>query len=216
MLRTPADGVEKRAPPAFDVAHLASLGWGSSEPPRRASRRRVGDDCVVSGSIAPRRRVPVLATALAFVGGVLIALGSQWRFTSTVRLSGRSAGAKGHATIDPASLASLRQVSLTTWATLALVIGAILLISLAADAAAARPRRRSVGWALLAIGSIVAAWVGLIGIWTSGTTLSLGVGYLLAAAGCGLVLLGAWGWISTTAPTRPRAHVRVRSATPSI
>lgn len=136
-----------------------------------------------------------LFPCLTLLGGILIAVGSQWRFTaSNQTFSSRPSGPTGPTAITAALSPSLRQVSLSSWALLTLIVGAIVLCSLAADAAIARPSRESVGWGMLLIASLLSVFVGYVGLWTEGTTLSVGIGYPLAAAGCALVIVGSALW----------------------
>jgi hypothetical protein len=92
----------------------------------------------------------------------------------------------------PGSPAHLFQLS--SWVLLVLLIGAILLMSLAAEVATARPRRESIGWGLLLIAAMLGAYLVVVGTSTSGTTSSLGLGFRLAGAGCACALLGSSLW----------------------
>lgn len=146
------------------------------------------------------------AAGLALGGGTLIALGSRWHFTEeAVFSSTRFAGAKEHVMMT--SSVPPRQLGPSTRVLPALLVGAILLMSLAADMAIARPPRRSVGWALLTIGGLIAACVAVVGASARGTTTSVGDGYVLAAAGCVLVLLGACTWVAVARPSPQRSAI---------
>jgi len=137
-----------------------------------------------------------LFPCLALLGGVLIAVGSLWRFTASNQILSSPSGRIRP--IGPTAITSvgplLRQASFSSWALLILIVGAIVLCSLAADAAIARPSRESVGWGLLLIASLLSVYVGGVGLWTEGSTLSAGIGYPLAAAGCALVIVGSALW----------------------
>ena len=140
-------------------------------------------------------KIPRIFTCLILAGGILIAFGSQWRFVASNQyFSSRFSGPTGRTEITAALSPSLRQVSLSSWVLLTLVVGAIVLSSLAADAAIARPSRESVGWGMLLISCLLGAFVGYVGLWTEGTTMSVGTGFSLAAAGCALVVLGSALW----------------------
>lgn len=152
-----------------------------------------------------KRQRPFACVAL--VGGVLIAAGSEWKFAVTNQpLTSAPSGRFGHTAITTTLVHSLRHASLSTWMLLALVVGAVVVSSLAADAAGARPARASLGWAMLCISVVLGAYVACLGVWLQGTTLSLGTGFLLASAGCVLVTVGATLWL--TASRGPRYVAR--------
>jgi hypothetical protein len=153
------------------------------------------------------RPADVLA-CLTLLGGVLIAWGSQWRFTSIASVSqSHLVGVKGPTTmaIGPGSPAHLFQLS--SWVLLVLLIGAILLMSLAAEVATARLRRESIGWGLLLIATMLGAYLVVVATSTSGTTSSLGLGFRLAGAGCACALLGSSLWTLDVRRHLPRERL---------
>ena len=154
-----------------------------------------------------RDRLQGACAGLVIIGGALIALGSQWRFTTQDDLfSTRFAGGSGRAIISPGPL-PVRQVSFSSWALVTLVLCALVVISLAAEAAAARPRRGAVLWSLLFIASLQAEFVAYIGMWTSGTSLSVDSGYFLVATGCGLVAFASGLWIVALRRSHPQRRL---------
>lgn len=151
-------------------------------------------------------RLQRACAGLVILGGALIALGSQWRFTTQDHFaSTRSFGAGGRAAYSPGP-PPIRQASLSSWVLLTLVLGALIVISLAIDAASARPRREPVLRAVLLIALLETWCVAYLGAWTSGTSLSLGSGFALTAAGCVLVALLSAAWI--VALRRGQPHSR--------
>jgi hypothetical protein len=154
-----------------------------------------------------RWKSPRLFANLAVAGGILIAFGSQWNFAASNQyFSLKLSGPMGRTVMTAASSPPLRQVSLSSWVLLTLVVGAIVLTSLGADAAIARPSRESVGWGMLLISSLLGAYVAYVGLWTEGTTLSVGTGFSLAAAGCALVIVSSALWTNALRRLRLVPH----------
>ncbi len=139
------------------------------------------------------------------MGGGLVVLGSHWEFTrSTAPAAVKPIGAAGITVASTLTVPLVPQSSPASSAILAVVVGAILLMSLAIDGAFARPARRSTCWSLLALGILLAAGICAIGERTSGSSLVLGTGFELAGAGCVLAMLGAIAML-VAAPQGARA-----------
>jgi hypothetical protein len=96
------------------------------------------------------------------------------------------------------------QGPLSSWVLIVLLIGGILLMSLAAEAATARPLRESLGWGLFLIAWLPVAYLAYVDARTSTSSWSVGLGYELAGAGCVCAVLGSSLWILAVRRQLPR------------
>jgi high-affinity Fe2+/Pb2+ permease len=83
---------------------------------------------------------------------------------------------------------------------ISLFVASILLMSLAAELATARPAREPIAWGLLLLAVLIAVCLAVVGTRVG----DLGIGDQLAEAGCLCAILGSGLWISSVRRLRPQ------------
>jgi hypothetical protein len=148
-----------------------------------------------------------LAGAVA-LGGVLIAVGSQWNLVRNV-VQGPAVTLHPHLhTVTPQFSAVRLPLNLPFWTPLVLLVCGIILASLGFDVGSEMPSRARLGWVVLPVACVATACATKIGLSVIHTAALLGPGSVLAASGCFFSLVGSAVWSQSRQSQSPGPHLR--------